>query len=75
MLGLMTLFGAGMYPNLVFSNPGAANSLTIRNASSSPHTLEIMLVIALAGLPCVLAYTAAIHWIFRGKTRLTGDSY
>ena len=44
-----------MFPNLVSSNPGPENSLTIHNAASSPKTLGIMLTIALSGVPIVLA--------------------
>jgi cytochrome d ubiquinol oxidase subunit II len=75
MIALMGLFGLEMYPNLVLSNPGVANSLNIHNASSSPRTLAIMLTIALLGLPIVLAYTVSIYWIFRGKVRLGKMSY
>src|ERR1700690_50486 len=35
MITLMVLFGLNMYPNLVYSLPDPANSLTIYNASSS----------------------------------------
>ena len=58
-------------PHLVLSNPNPENSLTIYNAASSPQTLGIMGMIALIGVPVVLAYTASIHWIFRGKVKLT----
>ncbi len=75
MIALMALFGLEMYPNLVFGNPDAANSLTIHNAASSPKTLGIMLTIALIGVPLVLAYTVSIYWIFRGKVRLSSTSY
>ena len=75
MVALMGLFGLEMYPNLVLSNPNLANSLTIHNASSSPRTLAIMLTIALIGVPVVLAYTASIYWIFRGKVKLDRMSY
>jgi cytochrome d ubiquinol oxidase subunit II len=75
MAALMTLFGLGIYPNLVLSNPDVAHTLTIHNAASSPKTLGVMLTIALIGMPLVLAYTVSIHWIFRGKVRLTGASY
>ena len=75
MLALMGLFGLEMYPNLVFSNPDVANSLTIRNAASSQKTLAIMLTIALIGMPLVLAYTVSIYWIFRGKVKLDKMSY
>ena len=27
------------------------------------------------GMPCVLAYTAAIYWTFRGRVRLDESSY
>jgi cytochrome d ubiquinol oxidase subunit II len=64
-----------MYPNLVLSNTGAANSLTIHNAASSQKTLGIMLTIALIGVPIVLAYTVSIYWIFRGKVKLGKMSY
>ncbi len=72
---LMALFGIGMYPNLILSNPIAANSLHLYNAASSPKTLNIMLIIALIGMPLVIAYTSAIYWIFRGKVKLTDHSY
>ena len=71
----MFLFGLGIFPNMVFSNPGLQYSLTIYNASSSPKTLGIMLVIALIGMPLVLAYTSSIYWIFRGKVKLDDHSY
>jgi len=75
MVALMGLFGLEMFPNLVLSNPGPANSLTVYNAASSPKTLGIMLTIALIGVPIVLAYTVSIYWIFRGKVKLDKMSY
>ena len=35
----------------------------------------LMLIIALIGAPLVLSYTIVIHWIFRGKVKLTPSSY
>lgn len=75
MAGLMAIFGVGSYPNLVFSNPLPEHSLTAFNAASSQKTLGIMLTIALIGVPVVLAYTASIYWIFRGKVKLDKTSY
>jgi cytochrome d ubiquinol oxidase subunit II len=75
MIAMMTLFGLEMYPNLILSNPDAANSLTVHNAASSQKTLGIMLTIALIGVPIVLAYTVSIYWIFRGKVKLDRMSY
>jgi cytochrome d ubiquinol oxidase subunit II len=75
MVALMTLFGLEMFPNLVLSNPEVQHSLTVYNAASSRKTLGIMLTIALIGVPIVLAYTASIYWIFRGKVKLDRMSY
>jgi len=72
---LITLFGVGMFPDLVTAANDPARSLTIYNAASSPKTLGIMLIIAVIGIPLVLAYTAGIHWVFRGKVRLDRFSY
>jgi cytochrome bd ubiquinol oxidase subunit II len=75
MAALMGLFGLEMFPNLVLSNPEPAHSLTVYNAASSSKTLGIMLVIALIGVPIVIAYTSSIYWIFRGKVKLDRTSY
>jgi cytochrome bd ubiquinol oxidase subunit II len=75
MAGLMVIFGLGMYPHLVYSHPLPEHSLTAFNAASSRKTLGIMLTIALLGIPVVLAYSASIYWIFRGKVKLDRMSY
>ncbi len=72
---LLALFGIGMFPNMIFSNPNPEFSLTIYNAASSEKTLNIMLIIAALGVPLVLAYTISIYWIFRGKVKLDSSSY
>jgi cytochrome d ubiquinol oxidase subunit II len=71
----MATFGLTYFPHMVLSMPNPENSLTIYNAASSQKTLGIMLIIALIGVPIVLAYTASIYWIFRGKTKLNSHSY
>jgi len=75
MVVLMTLFGIGMFPNLIYSHTDPANSLNLYNAASSHATLKIMLIIAAIGMPLVLAYTISIYWIFRGKVKLGPTSY
>jgi len=75
MILLMTLFGIGMYPDMIYSSPIPEHSLTIYNAASSPKTHRIMLIIAVIGMPVVLAYTISIYWIFRGKVQLDAHSY
>ncbi len=74
-LSLVFLFSFTLFPNLVVSSLSPANNVTIYNAASSSKTLGIMAVIALIGMPFVLAYTAAIYWAFRGKVKITEHSY
>jgi cytochrome d ubiquinol oxidase subunit II len=75
MVLLMALFGIGMYPDMIYSSPIPENSLNIYNAASSAKTHQIMLIIALIGMPIVVAYTVSIYWIFRGKVKLDAFSY
>jgi cytochrome d ubiquinol oxidase subunit II len=63
-----------MFPRMVVASEPAL-SLTLHNASSSPGTLRTMTIIAAIGVPLVLAYTAGIYWVFRGKVRLDSMSY
>jgi len=63
-----------MFPNLITASP-VANSLNIWNAASSQRGLGFMLTIAIFGVPVVLAYTASIYWIFRGKVKIENFSY
>lgn len=72
---LMALFGIGVYPYMVFSDPSPENSLTIYNAASSIGTLKLMSLMAAIGLPLILSYTISIYWIFRGKVKLDAHSY
>jgi cytochrome d ubiquinol oxidase subunit II len=57
---------------MALSSLDPAWSLTAYNASSTPRTLQAMLIIALVGMPVVLAYTVVIYRVFRGKA---SDSY
>lgn len=72
---LLAIFGIGIFPNLVWSAPNPEYSLSIYNAASSPQTLTNMLIIAIIGMPLVLAYTISIYYIFRGKVVLDASSY
>lgn len=58
-LGILCIvfFGIiGLYPNMFPSSLDKAYSLTAHNASSSPLTLKIMLVVAILFVPIVLLY-------------------
>jgi cytochrome d ubiquinol oxidase subunit II len=69
------LFGMSLFPNLIVSDLNPEWNLTVNSAASSTKTLMIMTIIAVIGLPFVLAYTITIYWIFRGKTKLDRFSY
>ena len=71
-----TLF-TSLYPRVMVSRPGFANSLTIHNASSAHYTLAVMTVVAAICLPLVLLYQGWTYHVFRarvGGEELTGES-
>jgi cytochrome d ubiquinol oxidase subunit II len=69
----VTLLGIALFPNLVTSAPHPENSLTIYNAASSQKTLGIMLIVAVIGMPFVVAYTSVIYWVFRGRVAIGSE--
>jgi cytochrome d ubiquinol oxidase subunit II len=73
-IGFALTAGIALYPNLVPA-VDKVRSLTVDNAHSSDTTLVVMLVIALIGMPIVLAYTGFVYWKFKGKVRLDEASY
>jgi len=72
---LLIAVGAGLYPNLLISTIDPAYSMTTANAASADNTLTILLIVAIIGVPFVLAYTSGVYYIFRGKVHLSHDSY
>jgi cytochrome d ubiquinol oxidase subunit II len=67
---VLTIFSF-LYPRVIVSSLNPAWSLTIQNASSSPHTLRLMTIVTLIFLPIVILYQIWSYWVFR--KRLTGD--
>ena len=67
-----TIFSAGfaLFPFLLPSNLDPKSSLTIWDASSSRTTLGLMLIATLIFLPIVLAYTAWVYSVLRGRVSL-----
>ncbi|WP_371365400.1 Cytochrome bd-I ubiquinol oxidase subunit 2 [Sporomusa rhizae] len=57
----------GLFPRLMVSSLNSAWSLTITNSSSTPYTLKIMTIAALALVPVVLVYQGWVYWIFRKR--------
>jgi cytochrome d ubiquinol oxidase subunit II len=73
--GFMAIVGQGLYPYLVPALGALPYGLTVHGAASSPLTLRTMLVVALAGMPVVVAYTVFIYRSFRGPVVLDDASY
>jgi len=57
----LLLFGAAVYPTLVFSTPNHAYDLNIYNSASTLKTLGFMFVVAIVGVPIVLTYTITVY--------------
>jgi cytochrome d ubiquinol oxidase subunit II len=72
---IMGIWGVANYPYLLPARNVAAYGLTAFNASASQKSLQTMFIIALVGMPLVLAYTAYVYWIFRGKVRAHEEHY
>ena len=65
--GVIATVGLSMFPFILPSSFDPASSLTVWDASSSRTTLLIMLGATILFLPVVLAYTAFIYRVLRGK--------
>ncbi len=59
----------GLFPNMLPSSIDPAYSLTAFNASSSPYTLKVMLIVALIATPVVIAYQIWAYRLFAEKVR------
>lgn len=71
MLGTL---GIGLWPNLLPARD-QGTALTASLTASSDLALTVMLIIAVIGLPFVLAYTFWVYRTFRGPVRLDERSY
>src|SRR5690606_10257703 len=67
-----TLFSAGfaLFPFLMPSSLDPRSSLTVWDASSSRHTLGLMLIAVIVFMPLILAYTAWVYRVLRGRINL-----
>ncbi len=75
MIGMAGLGGLSLFPRLVPSLINLDYSFTIYNAANTAYTLKVMLLIALTGVPIMLAYTVWIYFLFRGAVVLDRHSY
>jgi cytochrome d ubiquinol oxidase subunit II len=65
--GVVATVGVSMFPFLMPSSLDPRVSLTLWDATSSERTLFLMLVAAVVFLPIILAYTAFVLRVLRGK--------
>ncbi len=67
-----TLFSAGfaLFPFLMPSSLDTRSSLTVWDASSSEHTLGLMLIAVIIFMPMILAYTTWVYRVLRGRINL-----
>jgi cytochrome bd ubiquinol oxidase subunit II len=72
----MTAFGAvlwvatiftSLYPRVMVSSSGFANSLSVDNASSAHYTLAVMSIVAAIFLPVILLYQGWTYHVFRHR--------
>jgi cytochrome d ubiquinol oxidase subunit II len=68
--GTILTGGFALFPFLLPSSTRPDQSLTVWDASSSAKTLLIMLAAALVFLPVIIAYTAWVFRILRGRVTL-----
>lgn len=68
--GTILSAGFALFPFLLPSSLDPNSSLTIWDASSSKTTLALMLLSTLVLLPIVLAYTAWVYRVLRGRVTL-----
>jgi cytochrome d ubiquinol oxidase subunit II len=65
--GVILTAGLAMFPFIMPSSSQPASSLTMWDATSSHLTLQLMFWAVLIFLPIVLAYTAWVYRVMRGK--------
>ena len=68
--GTILTAGIGLFPFLMPSSTHPGQGLTVWDASSSARTLSIMLISVIIFLPVVLAYTAWVYRVLRGRITL-----
>jgi cytochrome d ubiquinol oxidase subunit II len=69
-LWVATMF-TSLYPRVMVSSPGFANSLTVDNASSAHYTLVLLTIVAAIFVPLMLLYQGWTYHVFRA--RVGGD--
>ncbi|MBP9742283.1 MAG: cytochrome d ubiquinol oxidase subunit II [Burkholderiales bacterium] len=67
MAGIILTAAVSIFPFILPSSSSPSSSLTVWDATSSKHTLELMLIAALIFTPLILIYTGWVYKIMGGK--------
>jgi cytochrome d ubiquinol oxidase subunit II len=70
--GIIATVGLSMFPFILPSSTDAHSSLTVWNASSSEHTLLLMLIATVIFLPLILIYTGWVYRMLNGRVTAAG---
>lgn len=65
--GIIATAGVAMFPFVLPSSTHPSQSLTMWDATSSEQTLWLMFVAAVIFVPLILAYTAWVFHVLRGR--------
>ncbi len=66
-LGIISTVGLTCFPFILPSSLNPNSSLTVWDASSSYHTLVVMLIATIIFVPLVISYTSFVFMVLRGK--------
>ncbi len=66
-LGIISTVGLTCFPFILPSSLNPNSSLTVWDASSSYHTLVVMLIAAIIFVPLIIFYTSFVFMVLRGK--------
>ena len=67
LVGIIGTVGVSMFPFMLPSSSHPSQSLIVWDSSPSQLTLFLMLVVTVIFLPIILAYTAWVYRVLRGK--------
>ncbi|WP_133128008.1 cytochrome d ubiquinol oxidase subunit II [Legionella nagasakiensis] len=70
-IGIIATVGVSMFPFILPSSSNPEQSLLVWDSSSSQRTLFIMLSVTVVFMPIILAYTAWVYRVLRGKVTET----
>lgn len=74
-IGMLSATAFGLYPNVLAASTDPKYNLTIFNTSAGPHGLQIGLIWWIIGMVLAIGYFIYLFYIFRGKVKVTEESY